>query len=71
MSKTQNFKTVKGLIHTIDMIEHQSLESLKGIDNLTDEQKYQLGYILASIGNELSDLKDMLEENEKMKIKWL
>lgn len=69
--KNNNFKTVKGFIHTIDIIEHQSLEHLKGYDNLTDEQKFQLGCIIAGIGNELSELKDMLDGNEKLKIKWL
>lgn len=54
----------------LDSIEHQSLDSLKGSEKLTREEMEQLGAILAGIGNELSDLKDMLEDNEKINIKF-
>lgn len=66
----ENFKTLKSFLHTLDLIEHQSLDSLKGIEKLSKEEYEQLGVILAGIGNELSDLKDMLEENKKIKIKF-
>lgn len=66
----EKFKTLKSFLHTLDSVEHQSLDSLKGIDKLTEEEYQQLGVILAGIGNELSELKDMLKENKKIKIKF-
>lgn len=64
------FKTLKSFLQMLDSIEHQSLDSLKGIEKLSKEEVEQLGCILAGIGNELSDLKNMLEENEKINIKF-
>ena len=51
----KELKTIKGFISLLHLVENHEIHELKGIDKLTEDEKYTLGEIKAFIGNALGD----------------
>ena len=63
-----NPKTIRGFLSMMLKIADFDIYSLKGYDDLSDKEQYEIGAMIAGIQNDLGE--DMEQVLHKFNLKW-
>ena len=65
----KEYKTVRGFLNLLHLVENHELDCLKGCDNLSDKEQMALGEIKAFIGNMLGEELSRFDKRKQLEAK--
>lgn len=59
------YRSLKGWLRALNKLANHSVDSLRGIEKLNKKERFLIGATMASIDNDIAEIKDILEQYQK------